>query len=814
VIRDRRREGWTTVWHDYARPNAAAVAEPRVTGGAVKVLRRALPVLVVCSGLVLPGVPAVALAQGPGPAGCPAPAPGQGTCVAVAAPGRTAVSEAALKAAGTAPSGYSPANLQDAYSLSSASATGGVGQTVAVVTAYNDSTADSSAETDLGTYRSEFGLPACTTANGCFSEVDADGGSDYPASGPAGWSLSDAEELDMISAVCPNCHLLLVEADQPQIPTTTTGGTTQTGIGQAVNEAVALGAKFVVTTFFGPEVSGETSWDSAYFDHPGVVIAAPDGASGYGTSYPAASPDVVAVGGTTLTQDTSTARGWTESAWSDTGSGCSAYEPKPSWQADTGCTSRMLNDVTAVASPNTPVAVYDTRSGGWVADASNGTAAAIVAAAAALAGTPASDLYPVQYLYANASGLNDITTGSNGTCSITYYCTAGPGYDGPTGLGTPDGVSAFLSSYYQPITPTRFLDTRSGTGGTTGPVKADGTVKLQIEGVNGVPPANVTAVAINLTATGESSSGDIVAYPDGTTLPGTSNLNYAAGTNVANLAIVPVGADGAIELYNSGSGTTQLIGDVSGYFTSDITAAGDTTYTPLTPTRVLDTRNGTGAPKAKLAGGGTLTLQIGGANGIPAGVAAVAINLTAVDETGSGFLTPYADGTATPATSGLQFGTTAIAGMAIVPVGADGKIDIHDSGSSTDVIGDVSGYFTAGTAGEAYRAIALTRLVDTRTSKAVAAGGTLAVTPGSLIVAPQQTPVANVTVTGGSSGGNLTVYPAGTSRPGTSNLNYIKDQTIANLAIAATGDGSADIYNDGSGTVEVIVDCSGYFSTG
>jgi hypothetical protein len=806
------------VWHYLARPGAAAAAQSRVTG-AVTVFRRVLPALVVCSGLVLAGVPAVALAQAGPPSACPAPAPGQGTCVAVAPVGGTAVTEAALEAAGTAPTGLSPTNLRDAYSLPSA--TGGVGQTVAVVTAYDDATA----ETDMNTYRAQYGIPACST--GCFSKVDANGGTDYPAPGPAGWSLSDAEELDMISAVCPNCHIVLVEADQPQIPTTTTGGTTETGIGPAVDEAVTQGANFVVTTFAGPEVSGETSWDT-YFDHPGVAIAAPDGyGTGYGTSYPAASPDVIAVGGTALDQEgtgSCTAaeagtRGWCESVWSATGSGCSAYEPKPSWQTDTGCTSRMLNDVSAVASPNTPAAFYYTPSGAssgeWVADGSTGEAAAIIAAAAALAGTPASDVDPAQYLYANASGLNDITTGSNGTCSITYYCTAGTGYDGPTGLGTPDGVSAFLSSYYQPITPTRFLDTRNGTGGTTGPVKADGTVKLQIAGVNGIPSPNVTAVAINLTATDESSSGDIVAYPDGTALPGTSNLNYPAGTDVANLAIVPVGADGAIDLYNASSGTTQLVGDVSGYFTSDITAAGDTTYTPLTPTRVLDTRNAIGGPKAKLAGGGTLVLQIGGANGIPSGVSAVAINLTAVDESGSGFLTGYADGTATPATSGLQFGTSAIAGLAIVAVGADGKIDIHDTGtSSTDVVGDVSGYFTAGTTGETYRALPLTRLVDTRTSKAVAAGGTLAVTPGSLIVAPQQTPVANVTVTDGSSGGDLIVYPAGTSRPGTSNVNYIKDQTIANLAIAATGDGTADIYNDSSGTVEVIVDCSGYFSTG
>jgi hypothetical protein len=815
--RNRQGHGWLAV---SAAPSAvaavvivalglprrvAATAESRFPGGPGKAFRSALGTLVVCSALALAGTPAVARAQGTAPSSCAQPAVGQVSCAALAAPGSTAVTAAALQAAGTAPAGLSPANLRAAYSLPSS---GGEGQTVAVVTPYDDP----NAETDVNTYRGEYGIPACST--GCFTKVDATGGTNYPATGPAGWSLATAEELDMISAVCPDCRILLVEADVPQIPPVTTGATTETGVGQAENEAVALGARFVVNTFFGPEVSGETSWDSAYFDHLGVAITAPDGnGSGYGTSYPAASPDVIAVGGTALTADPGTPRGWAETAWAGTGSGCSAYEPKPSWQTDTGCTGRMLNDVSADASPDSgsSIAFYDTASGGWVNAGGNTAAAAIIGAVYALAGTPATYDYPAQYLYANAGGLYDITGGSNGTCSIGYFCTAGPGYDGPTGLGTPDGVSAFLSSYYQPITPTRFLDTRNGTGGTTGLVKAGGTVKLQIAGVNGIPSANVTAVAINITVTGESGTGAIVAYPDGTAVPGTSNLDFAANTDVANLAIVPVGADGAVDLYNAGWGhTTELVGDVSGYFTSDLTAAGDTTYMPVGPIRVLDTRSGIGAPKAKLASGGTLALQIGGANGIPAGVAAVAINLTAADESGSGFLTGYADGTATPATSGLAFRTAAIAGMAIVPVGADGKIDIHASGASTDVVGDVSGYFTAGTADESYRALPLTRLP----SKAVAADGTLAVTPGSTIIAPQQTPVANITAVGGSSSGFLAVYPAGISRPGTSTVDYSKGQTIANLAIAATGDGTADIYNDSSGTIEVVVDLFGYFSTG
>jgi hypothetical protein len=768
---------------------------------------RAFKSAAVCSGLALAGVlavPGVAAAQAAGP-GCTAPSAGQVGCGGLVTPASTAVTEAQLEAAAAAPAGLSPANLRDAYGLPSATA--GSGQTVAVVTAYDDATA----ETDMGTYRSEYSIPACTTANGCFSKVNETGGTTYPPAGPAGWSLATAESLDMISAVCPDCHIDLVEATTTEI----------SDLGTAENEAVALGAKFVTNTWFTPEATygtSEPTYDSEYFNHPGVAITAPDGnGAGYGSYYPAASPFVVAVGGTTLTQDTSTARGWTETTWSGTGSGCSPYEAKPSWQTDTGCSTRMLNDASAVADPSgSPVALYDTSSGGWVEAGGNTAASAIIAGAYALAGTPASDSYPASYLYANAAGLYDITTGSNGTCTPAYFCTAGAGYDGPTGLGTPDGVSAFLSSYYQPISPARFMDTRNGTGGTTGPVKADGAVELKITGVNGVPAANVTAVAINVTAVDESSAGFLNIFPDGTTMPDTSNIDYAANTTIANLVIVPVGANGEIEIYNNSSGTTQLVGDVFGYFTSDASAAGDTTYTPITPTRILDTRNGTGAPKAELGSGGTLALQVGGANGIPSGIAAVAINITAVGEAGTGTLTDYADGTTKPPVSNLQYGTEAISELAIVPVGSDGKIDIYNAGHSTDVVGDVLGYFTAGTGGQTYHAIAATRLIDTRKTKAVAADGTLAITPGATVVAPSPTLMLNITALDASAakGGFLVVHAAGTSVPGISNVDYNQDETIANLAFGATSGGTTDIYNSSSGTIDVVVDCFGYFSAG
>jgi hypothetical protein len=360
----------------------------------------------------------------------------------VLTPGGTAQTQAQLAAAATAPAGLSPADLQDAYGLQSSSA--GMLQTAAVVTAYDDPTA----ETDMGTYRSEFGISPCTTADGCFSKVTETGGiTNYPATGGAGWDLATAESLDMISAVCPNCHIVLVEATTTAI----------TDLGTAENEAVALGAKFVTNTWFTPEATFNTSeptYDADYFDHPGVAITAPDGnGAGYGTYYPAASPDVIAVGGTTLTQDTSVSRGWTEATWSGTGSGCSPYEAKPSWQTDTGCSTRMLNDVSAVADPSgSPVAFYDTTNGGWVEAGGNAAAAAIIAAAYALAGTPAAGSNPASYPYAHPDLINNITTGSDGTCSPSpaYFCTAGTGYNGPTGLGTPASVIPFTSSGSSP----------------------------------------------------------------------------------------------------------------------------------------------------------------------------------------------------------------------------------------------------------------------------------------------------------------------------------------------------------------------------
>ena len=325
------------------------------------------------------------------------------------------------------PSGYGPADLRSAYNVPASSS----GLTVAIVDAYDWP----KAESDLATYRSEYGLSPCTTANGCFLKVNQRGQNyNYP-NWDYKWGREIDLDIDMVSAICPACHILLVEADTDDM----------INLGTGVNTAVAMGALVVSNSYGSPlgEDAGNLNLDAEYFDHPGVAIVASAGDEGYGVEYPAVSSDVVTVGGTTLVQDSSS-RGWSESAWSGTGSGCSQYEPKPAWQSDK-CSGRTEVDVSAVADPGTGVASFD-YSYGWGVLGGTSASAPIIAAMYALAGNPGAN--PAAPLYEHAGDFNDVTTGSNGTCgtfwtSSYYLCNAVPGYDGPTGLGTPNGIAAF-----------------------------------------------------------------------------------------------------------------------------------------------------------------------------------------------------------------------------------------------------------------------------------------------------------------------------------------------------------------------------------
>ncbi len=388
------------------------------------------------AGAVALGISGTALANSANATGgapwsrvCSAPTAGTATCNAL----RVNNVHENVRATGitpnATPSGLGPADLLSAYKLP---ANGGAGQTIAIVDAYNDP----NAEADMNTYRAQYGLPACTKASGCFKQVNQTGGSKLPRSN-SGWAGEISLDLDMVSAIAPNAHIILVEASTA----------TMTNLGTAVNTAVSMGAKFVSNSYGGGESSADPSYDSSYFNHPGVAITVSSGDGAYGVEYPAASRYVTAVGGTALKRDSS-ARGWSESVWftkaaEGAGSGCSAYDAKPSWQKDTGCARRTVADVSAVADPATGVAVYQTYGGnGWAVYGGTSASSPIIASVYALAGTPSAAV-PAADPYAHTSALFDVTTGNNGSCSPAYLCTGEVGYDGPTGLGTPNGLAAF-----------------------------------------------------------------------------------------------------------------------------------------------------------------------------------------------------------------------------------------------------------------------------------------------------------------------------------------------------------------------------------
>ena len=359
-------------------------------------------------------------------ASCAAARPGFASCFALRVSGSQHLSVQA------GPSGYHPADLISAYELPT---TGGTGQSVAIVDAYNDP----NAESDLGTYRSQFGLPACTTANGCFRKVNQTGGTTYPPNN-TGWSEEISLDLDMVSAICPSCHILLVEATSA----------TLANLARSVDEAVTLGATEVSNSYGGSETSNESTY-AADYNHPGVPITVSAGDAGYqaGAQNPAVYSTVTAVGGTSLHRSTTNTRGWWERVWftsatEATGSGCSKYIAKPTWQKNTGCAKRTVGDVAAVADPATGVSVYDTYGGvgGWLVFGGTSVSSPLIAAVYALAGNGAS-INDARFAYAHRSSFHDIQKGSNGSCGGTYLCTAEKGYDGPTGVGTPKGTGGF-----------------------------------------------------------------------------------------------------------------------------------------------------------------------------------------------------------------------------------------------------------------------------------------------------------------------------------------------------------------------------------
>jgi hypothetical protein len=694
------------------------------------------------------------------------------------------------------------------------------------------------AESDLAVYRSQFGLPPCTTANGCFRKLDQNGGASYPAANK-NWGAEIALDIEMVSAACPNCHILLIEANSDAL----------SNLGVAVNTAVSLGAVAVSNSYGGTEGSPETSFD-AYYNHPGVAITAATGDCGYNCAgvykasvynsvqYPAASPYVVAVGGTSLARDGS-ARGWTESAWGNAdggaGSGCSLYEPKPSWQLDTGCANRTQADVSAVADPLTGVAMYDPDYGGWQVAGGTSAASPIIAATFALAGRPAAGTSPASYLYGDPAGLNDVVGGSNDvtwhSCTIAYLCNGVAGYDGPTGLGTPNGTGAFTApaattlvgsgATYHPMAPARLLDTRAGNG-LSGKLTANLPATFAVTGRGGVP-ANATAVTGNVTVVNETSAWAVYLGPDPIAIPTSSTINFTAGDVKANGLTVALSATGSLSAtYISTAGnTTDLVFDVTGYFTPDTSGA---TYRPITPARVLDSRDGNGL-MGPLSANTPATFQVGSLGGVPSNATAVTGNVTVVNETSAWAVYLGPDPIAIPTSSTINFTAGQVRANGLtVALSATGSLSatyISTAGNTTDLVFDVTGYFTADASGATYHPMAPARLLNTRAGNGLS-GKLSANTPATFQVTGRggvptgATGVTgNLTVTGSSAGWAIYIGPDPIASPTSSTINFKAGDTLANGLTVALGSGgtlSATYISTPGNTTDLVFDVTGYFT--
>lgn len=393
----------------------------------------------------------------------------------------------------------------------------------------------------------------------------------------------------------------------------------------------------------------------------------------------------------------------------------------------------------------------------------------------------------------------------------------------------PSSVVAGAASTYVPVTPQRVLDTRPGGGNVGAPaarVGPLGVVTLPIRGIQtaeGPVPADATAVVLNVTVTGGTAATDVRVAPSGGSFAA-SNLNASAGQTVPNLVTVALGGNGAVALRNTG-GTVDLIADIAGYY---VPARAGLGFTSVDPGRILDTRTGLGAPTAKLAGAGSLDLQVTGnlpstggrTVSVPADARAVVLNVTATSVTSATDVRVYptdADG-GVPTVSNLNLGAGQTApNLVTVAVGDGGKVRLRNANGSVDLIADIAGYYSAGSSGQ-FVPVAPTRFLDTRTGAGAApipttaagyvdlkAAGTRGVPSGATAV------VLNVTATGVTAATDVRAYPAVSAAvPTVSNLNLAPGTTRANLAIVKAGNDGRVRVRNANGSLQLIADVAGY----
>ncbi|MFC6705033.1 S53 family peptidase [Flexivirga alba] len=577
---------------------------------------------------------------------------------------------------------------------------------------------------------------------------------------------------------------------------------------------------------------------------------------------PASQPYVTGVGGTTL-NTLGPPPG--ETAWNEStspfqcgfvggkcgsgGGGISTVWPMPSYQSASGVPGvinsyssrtpcgaasgycREVPDISADGDVMTGYFIYNSVNGGWILYGGTSAAAPLWAAMTAVInalpqcttrlGFANPTLYKVA-ARANLGGFHDIKSGTNAYLpQAAGHYPATTGYDLATGIGTPSATSLVAATCpgaqaLHPVTPARILDTRTGIGGRTGAVPSKGTISVPVRGVAAIP-ATATSVVVNLTVTAPTGTGFLTAYPSLQTRPTASNLNFTPGTIRSDLAVVPIGSNGRISIYNGSDGSVQLVADVSAY---NSTAAGSK-LTPTAPVRVLDTRNGTGPTMGPVAAGTTITVQVTGQHGVPAGATAVVLNLTAVTPQRPGWLAAWPAGASEPTVSNVNFTAGQIVpNLAIVPIGTNGQISIHNgSAGSLQIVADQFGYYTS-TGASLLTGTTPTRLLDTRsglgvgTKGAVAAGHVLRVKVAGVsgIPAGIKAIVLNVTETSPTKDGFITAYPDGITRPTVSNLNYTPALTAPNLVIVpVSASGYVDLYNGSVGTVQLIADCFGFY---
>jgi len=380
----------------------------------------------------------------------------------------------------------------------------------------------------------------------------------------------------------------------------------------------------------------------------------------------------------------------------------------------------------------------------------------------------------------------------------------------PVGAG--GGVLASELTFV-PISPVRVADTRDGTGGRRSPIGAEGRFDVKIAGRLGIPATGVRAVAVNITSVNATQPTFFTAFPSGGVLPTASSLNPRPGRAVPNMAVAGVGGNGSITVYNQ-NGSSDCVVDVMGYFTKTASAG----FVPLVASRLLDTRDGTGARRGRLRGGSTIQVAAAGRGGVPpTGAVAVVLNVAAVSPSASGFLSVWPAGEPRPKISNLNYSSDRnVANLVICKLGANGKFATYAHSGDLDVIADVVGYFTAGA--PVLASVAPTRLLDTRKGIGARRGPVGATSEIELTVvgvgavAPTAKGVVlNVTATQVSSRSHVIVYPSGVRRPTASSLNVNPGDTVANLVFCKVGtNGKVRLYNH-AGSTHLVADVMGWF---